>query len=1095
MGWQDDPIVTPATGSSPHPWDNDPIVYSPSDSGYHPKAASSLLDYAQAGWQGSATGLWIRGKLPDVVLDPQHSKWYEKLAASATQMASELPEMITGGLAGAAAGGAAGSEVPVVGNVVGAAVGGGAGAFAVPTAIRTALAQAYESKQAVNSADFLSRAKIVLKATGKDALIGALTGGVGKAAKLATPLIGETGVKVATPLAELGTITVAPAALEGRLPEPEDFMNAAILMVGFKSAELAAGRLRNVYAKTGIRPEQVLSDAQKNPEIAQDLTAAPEKLMDALDAAPEATPEEKAAGMVGEIPRAYDDAARETNAEDAVSGEKLKSVVEQPFGPVTQVAGEPARPTEVNYNYINTPDDANAAMSRLSTVYESEIQTQRRGTVTWEQTQHEAGAWIADQLGSTEPFQPREPGTPAGAAELLARKQMLQGAAEDMATKARAFLETPETERTPEQTAEFLASIDRAAMIQAEFLGARAEAGRALNILKETRVAAERAQQIRDLISRFGKKPEQLAAMLAEIDNPAGALRFAKDAVKATTWDKMIEVWKAGLVSGPVTHVANVLSNVSFAAMRPVVDAVAAGFNVVGRSAEGAHYMEPFARIVGNLQGVMDGLRGARDAFMTDVNVPGKAESGGAIPGRLGYVIRTPFRALQAMDVVSRSMAESGEAYTIATRQAAKEGLNPLSREFRERTAELAMNGLSAAQAEFAEKEAARLVFQAPLGEPGRAVQNFVKQWHLEWAVPFIRTPLNIFKEMARLSPAAPVVGEWREAVGKGGSEAQRAFAEMAVGTAISAMASSWAMSGNISGAGDPDPSKRRAMQASGWQPYSIKINDKWYSYQRLQPVGSLIGMSADMSEAWEYMSEGERDKLPKILATAFSNAVTSQTFLSGMTTLVQVMADPTRYGPTFLNQLAGSVVPALVGQTAQLTDPYVREINSVREAIQNRIPGLREKLMPSRDIFGEPVANPDRVGGISPITEKTISNDPVRQEAARLGVGNPEAPKSVHLPSKGDNKIGQVQLTPEQRDVFGTESGQMAHELLGTIMSSSGYAEMPDYFKTQVFKQVFEKANSWGKYKALPEAELQSESERIITAIQQKMGEAPHVQ
>jgi hypothetical protein len=535
-----------------------------------------------------------------------------------------------------------------------------------------------------------------------------------------------------------------------------------------------------------------------------------------------------------------------------------------------------------------------------------------------------------------------------------------------------------------------------------------------------------------------------------------------------------------------------VMSNLTFAAMRPAVDAVAAGFNAIGGSAEGAHYAEPFARIVGNLQGVMDGLKGAAAAFVTDEPIPGKAESKGAIPGRLGYAVRTPFRLLQAADVLSRSMAESGEAYTIAARQAAKEGLNPLTNEYRERVAELGMSGLSAAQAQFAEKEAARLVFQAPLGDAGKAVQNFVQQWHLEWAVPFIRTPLNIFKEMARLSPAAPIVGEWRASVEKGGVEAQRAFAEMAIGTGISALASSWAMSGNISGAGDPDPNKRRAAQAAGWQPYSIKINDKWYSYQRLQPVGGLIGMAADMSEAWEYLNSDERDKLPKIIATAFSNAVTSQTFLAGMTTLVQVMADPTRYGPTWINQMAGSVVPAAVGQTAQLIDPYVREVNSAREAIQNRVPGMREQLTPSRDMFGEPVANPDRVGGISPITTKAISDDPVRQEAARLGVGNPEAPKTAHLPSKGDSKIGQIELTPEQRDVFGEEGGHMAHKILSTIMASPGYGNMSDFIKAQMFRQVFEKSNSWGRYKAMPQAELESESQRIISTIQQRMNEPP---
>jgi hypothetical protein len=61
--------------------------------------------------------------MPDIVLDAQHSKWYEHLAGSASQMFNEVPEMLIGGIAGGAAGSLAGP--------LGTVVGGGAGAFAV----------------------------------------------------------------------------------------------------------------------------------------------------------------------------------------------------------------------------------------------------------------------------------------------------------------------------------------------------------------------------------------------------------------------------------------------------------------------------------------------------------------------------------------------------------------------------------------------------------------------------------------------------------------------------------------------------------------------------------------------------------------------------------------------------------------------------------------------------------------------------------------------------------------------------------------------------------------------------------------------------
>jgi hypothetical protein len=111
----------------------------PSPKKKQPRKAEGVLDALQAGYQGSATGLAVRRQLPDVVLDPSHAKWYEKLAAGASQMGAELPEMVVGGVGGAAAGTA-------VAGPVGGIVGGGAGAFAVPTAIRESLMQAYSAK-------------------------------------------------------------------------------------------------------------------------------------------------------------------------------------------------------------------------------------------------------------------------------------------------------------------------------------------------------------------------------------------------------------------------------------------------------------------------------------------------------------------------------------------------------------------------------------------------------------------------------------------------------------------------------------------------------------------------------------------------------------------------------------------------------------------------------------------------------------------------------------------------------------------------------------------------------------------------------------
>lgn len=1046
------------------------------------RTASGALEALQAGYEGSATGLFVRGRLPDVVLDSTHSKWYEKALASTAQVVSEIPEMVIGGSFGGALGTVVGSPAGPGGAVAGNVIGTGAGAFAAPALIRETLMQAYSKGEVSSLADFLTRTSIVLKTGGKEALVGGLTFGVGGVAarsvgSAVAPLVGETisagtaraAIGTGQTLAELGTMVVAPAALEGKLPEPEDFLNAAIVIVGAKASVGVAGKIRDVYAKTGIPPEQVVADAKADPKIAEEL---------------------KSEG--GAVPEAYVPAARAENARAAVPGEKAADVAQSPFAELPQAPGEPARPTHVNYDYVNTADDVKGAMSRLSMVYEAEIQGQRRGTVTWEETSAEAGRILADTLGGvdTKLIMPREPGTPAGAAEILARKQMVVGAAEDMAARAREYAAKGKENVTPEDTAKFLASIERAAMIQSEFLGARAEAGRALNILKSTAVDAERAKQIRDVIDQYGGKPEELARMLGEIDNPAGMMEFAKRTTKATTWQQVVEAWKAGLVSGLITQVTNGLGNTTFLGLRPVIDTVAAGIGLFRSGPDRVTAAEPLARLAGNLHGTMDGLKVALAVLRTGEYDVGKAETHRkAIPGVAGEVVRLPFRGLAAMDALFRTMNERGEAWSLAMREASNEGLSFASREFRERAAQFAQNP-TLKMAEAIADAGERFTFNSPLGEKGRAVQQFVNSWHLEWLVPFIRTPGNVAKELARLTPLSPLVGEWRADLAKGGAAADKAMAEVIVGSAIGSAAMSLAFAGHISGAGDPDPNKRRVQQAAGWQPYSVKVNGTWYSYQRLQPIGTLIGLASDIAGVWDHLTPEESDKVPKMLSVAFANAVTNQTFLQGITNIVNAISDPKRFGPKFVQGLVGSAVPAIAAQTAQVNDPYVREINSVVDAVKNRVPGLRETLFPKRDPFGEKVENRDRVAWVSPITTIGESSDSVRSEAARLGVGVAKTPDSITLPSGHDRKLGEVKLTPEQQDVFADTAGHIAYNVLNPVVNSASWDALPDMVKKRMYEVTFERARAAGRAAALTTAQRHQEAERIRDELRVRLGQ-----
>jgi hypothetical protein len=55
---------------------------------------------------------------------------------------------------------------------------------------------------------------------------------------------------------------------------------------------------------------------------------------------------------------------------------------------------------------------------------------------------------------------------------------------------------------------------------------------------------------------------------------------------------------------------------------------------------------------------------------------------------------------------------------------------------------------------------------------------------------------------------------------------------------------------------------QKAAMLAQGWQPYSINVRGKWYSYRRLDPFASLLGPVAEFVELSKQIPSTDPDKL-----------------------------------------------------------------------------------------------------------------------------------------------------------------------------------------------------------------------------------------
>ena len=840
-----------------------------------------------------------------------------------------------------------------------------------------------------------------------------------------------------------------------------------------------------------------------------------------------ATDQEIADARELNVPRAYVEVAKATEARKIVPGFKAEQVAIEPYADeLPKGPGEAPANSHVNYAGVDGSTRIKLTLQRLAEIDQQNVQKARggkEGVETWQEEQATMEKWLLNTLEGGEDrmrlYKGTDPNDPKTNHRLRAMKQMMVGAGHESERLRDTILERGHN-ATIEEQLQYLSSIELLRQLHAEFLGERAAVARAMNALKDTtegsaavnsmleaigrgqdpntmfQSAAEKAMadqamlkaKLDEILLRYnGKSVLDIARLHKEIGTLKGTFKLAETIEKATTWEMVVEGWKSSILSGPVTHATNFFGTGAFQALRPPVDALSAVIGMARGASPGmgesdrASMSEAVARVTGMLGGVQDGIKAGYHTFKLD-DPTGKVEAyRTAIPGRAGELIRIPLRLMGAEDAIVSTMYKRGELATLAIRQAFDEGRDPGTREFADRVETLKQNPTPEMELA-AEAAATRMTFNMPLGEKGVALQLFVNKWNLQWMVPFIRTPINITKEVARMSPFAPLVGEWRADIAKGGVARDRALAETALGTGIMALTMAYAFSGQITGSGGPDPGKNRG-KAGVEQPMSILIVDTWYEYARIQPVGTLMGMAANMATVWDHMTDEEKDKVPKLLARAFSNAVTNQTFLQGITNVINAMSEPARFAPKFLQQLAGSAVPNIIGQPTAMADPVVREVNSAIEAVMARLPGFRQELLVKPDWLGEDVQTKERLGVIGPVRTLKVSEDKVRLEAARLDISMAAAPKKTHI-GKGTGKLGDVELTPEERNKFQRVGGEMAHRILDNIVKAPGYDEISDLVKRQIFAKVLTASHRVAAVAAMPpekrQAYLQSITERV---------------
>ena len=421
---------------------------------------------------------------------------------------------------------------------------------------------------------------------------------------------------------------------------------------------------------------------------------------------------------------------------------------------------------------------------------------------------------------------------------------------------------------------------------------------------------------------------------------------------------------------------------------------------------------------------------------------------GGRIVDWVGNVTRLPSRLLTTGDELAKTLNYHMALNDLAYKQAISAGADNVDEYVRKLVQDVPKHrtfpNLDAESAtvyrqldDSAKDYARHYTFTDPLapGTFGRSVQNLVTQHPtLRFVVPFVRTPTNLLRFTGERTPLiASRMRAYKEGFRvmgdafKDTAEFAAMRGRMMIGTGLYTTAGLLAYNGVITGSGPTNTEERTALLATGWQPNSIRItNDdgttEYVSYNRTDPFGLFLGMSATFAEAVGQMDDQNILDVTMSMGVALSETLQSKAYFSGIVALVSALDHPDRALKNTLEQYAGSFVPNFVGSLNRTgpsplgRDDVMREADGLLDAVIAKLPGYSKDLPPRRNIFGEVITYAHGFGPdtFSPFMTRTAVDDPVNREIARLvrsaGFG---------MSMAAYRRISNVELTPQERDRY----------------------------------------------------------------------------
>jgi murein DD-endopeptidase MepM/ murein hydrolase activator NlpD len=603
---------------------------------------------------------------------------------------------------------------------------------------------------------------------------------------------------------------------------------------------------------------------------------------------------------------------------------------------------------------------------------------------------------------------------------------------------------------------------------------AEKEAARAFDaeLQRKTNQQAK-AQKLLESIGGQEVTREVLRSFVQAMDDPApdAAAKFLKGMAKPSNWARATTIRLAGLLSGPLTHMANMSGNVARAVVEVPVRATTVGIDAMRAAVTGGERQAYRAELLPMLQawapGMYANLPEALRALKTGVRPEEVADlskvkagfgSGSAV---VDAAVEMPLRLLTAEDILFRGAAYSAHAQRVTMREAIKEGFT--GNAARGRAATILKNLEEYPDLATEIQDAARhMVFQerrnVPLPRmlPGsKPAAGEVGRFAVSQVAPFIQTPANITAQGAGMSPlgfggaleAARGVREMptgtraeRYARGRQVLLAEERAARAVVGTGILGAGLALGSAGMLTGAYSEDP-KVNTTYPQGWRPWSLRIGDPvtdntyYIPLQNFAVAGVPLAIAAILTDPTHHGKTVMDPEEFGMAVTGLGKYVLDNTFLQGMSDFVDALQDPGRRGGQFFESLAASYGPySAMGREVQrsmgtATRNPREGIRGLIDAMEANYPGLSGDVPPALTPLGEErTQGATGAGRLVPFRYDIERDEPTLQVLRSSGVAVPTVPKAVGL------KGGSVELTEAERAQLQQLRGQAIRDAVAGV-------------------------------------------------------------